>query len=242
MLRDDAALVAVGNRAGAGMERLDHGVTTGVEGRYIADLRDHARDPAAGVRPNRRRAPSVLGGAGSGRFVAQDRCLQHAQVRRWLDPEALDERAAGAAVGGERVRLAAGAIEGEHMLAPQSLVQGVLLGQARRLARGSWMSPTREVGLEPVAQAAEASILEPRDRRLSEARRGDVRERRAPPQRQRLAQRRGRLRRIAARGSSRPARARVFEAIDVERAGRYVERVSPAGERDRLLAHRCAQP
>ena len=178
-----------------------------------------------------------------GDVLAQDRRLERAQVRRRLDAEPVDERAARVAVGRERVGLAAGAVEREHLLAAQPLAQRMLAHERLELARDLGVPPAREVGVDAVAQAGEPQILQPRDLGLGEALVGDVRERRAAPQRERLAQRRRRLPRLAAgelaraasRSAPRSARRRARPAARAARSRRPRRRTrsSPSAARSR---------
>src|SRR5262249_11927898 len=54
--------------------------------------------------------------AGEGGIVAEDALVELRQALAGLDPELDDQRPAGPTVSGERVRLPAGAVEGEHEL------------------------------------------------------------------------------------------------------------------------------
>ena len=47
--------------------------------------------------------------------------MQVLQRRAWVDPELLDEHAAGVMVDLQRLRLATGAVEREHQLPAQAL-------------------------------------------------------------------------------------------------------------------------
>ena len=104
----------------------------------------------------------------------------------------------------------------------------MLADQRVELGRHLRVAPAREVGLEPVAEAGEAQVLEPRDLGLREALAADVGERGAAPQRERVAQRRRRRARIAARELVAPAPRARREAVGVERAGRDAQRVAAA--------------
>ena len=72
--------------------------------------------------------------------------MQLAQPVAGLDAELLDERAPRLLVGLERLRLAAGAVEAEHQLAPQPLPQRVLVDQRLELADELGVSAAGEVG------------------------------------------------------------------------------------------------
>jgi hypothetical protein len=89
-------------------------------------------DPDAGPRgPNRSRHR----GAGEPRIRAlpiklgllQDyRLLQKSQFRRGLDTELVAKEQPESLIGVQRVRLAAGAVEGDHQLPPTALAQRIL--------------------------------------------------------------------------------------------------------------------
>ena len=179
-------------------------------------LRDDAGHPAAPVGRALDGAPRRLRGRGD--LLAQDCRFQRAQVGRRLDAEPVDERPVRVAVGGERVGLAARAVEGEHQLAAQPLAQRVLLDQPLELARDLGVPAAREVGLDALADAAQPQVFEPRDLGLGEALGGDVRERRPAPKLERLAQRRRRLPRLAAGELLAPEPEALLEAVGVEPA------------------------
>ena len=92
---------------------------------------DQARDPAA-ERP--RRGGGLLRCRRSARLLTQDRLLELAKILRRLDPQLVDEHASGLPVGSEGLRLAAGAVEGEHELPPQALAQRMLGHERLELA------------------------------------------------------------------------------------------------------------
>ncbi len=69
------------------------------------------------------------------RVVAQDPALELSQLRRGIDAELLHEQLAGGAAGGERVGLAAGAIQRERVLDAEPLPVG--LGRDQALSSGT---------------------------------------------------------------------------------------------------------
>ena len=121
--------------------------------------------------------------------LAQDRGLELAELGAGVDAELLDERLARGAVGGERVGLAARAVEREHELRARALAQR--LGGDQRLELGDELgvAPEREIRLDPLLERDGAQLLEPRDLGLGERLVEEVGERRAAPERERLAQR-----------------------------------------------------
>ena len=170
----------------------------------------------AGEQRARRRPPAARasrrgGGRGARRLrlgrrgqvergvLGEDRLVQALQLGAGLDADLLDERRARVAVGGERLRLAAGAIEREHPLGVQALAQRVLGDERVELADHLGVPAGREVGVDRHLGRAQAQLLEPADLGRGERLVGEVGERLAAPQRERLARR-------ATRSSSRSKR------------------------------------
>ena len=133
------------------------------------------------------------------RVLAQDRALQLLQRRARLDPELVDEHAAGGLVGGQRLGLAARPVEREHQLAAQALAEGVLRRQRVELRDQRGVAAEREVGVDPHLDREQVHLLEAPDRRLGERLVGEVGERGAAPERERLAQLLGGLLRLGCR-------------------------------------------
>ena len=69
------------------------------------------------------------------RILGQDRALELAQPLARLDAQLVGQRAAGVAVGLQRVGLPVGAVQREHQLRPQPLAVGVLGDQRARAVR-----------------------------------------------------------------------------------------------------------
>ena len=109
------------------------------------------------------------GGGGAGRSVvssagswARIGGLEPLELGAGLEPELLDERGAGAAVGVERLGLAAGAVEGEHQVGVQALAVRVLGDQRLQLGDHGAVAAEREVELQPVLERGQAQAVEPR--------------------------------------------------------------------------------
>ena len=141
--------------------------------------------------------------------------MQLLQHRARLDPELLDQLVAPRAVDGERVGLAARAVEREHQLAAQPLAQRMLADERRRARR-------RARACRPSASSASArssmqrqpQLVEPRDLGLRERLVGELGQRLAAPERERLAGAGAPGRRIArARLVDEPPRAREVELL-----------------------------
>ena len=234
----DAAAVAGARRGGelpVALEPRAQGLGVGAGER---GAHDHAGHAPAHVGRQRR----LLRRRRRGDLVAQDRGLERAQLGRRLDAEPVGERLVGGPVGVERVRLAPGVVEREHLAAAQALVVRVLLHERLELAHQLLVAAAGEVGVDAVGQAREPQRLEPRRLRLGEALAGDVRERGAAPQRERLPQRGRRLVRLAARQLRAAAPQERLEAVGVEAAGRRPQRVAAALGHQHALVQRRPQP
>ena len=134
--------------------------------------------PARGSRGSRELERRVLG---------QDLLLELPERRARLEPE-LVERRPRVAVGLERLRLPARAVEREHELAPEPLAVRMLGDQRLELADQARVAAEREVGLDPLLERRQPELLEPagldpRERLLAE-----LGQRRPAPEGERLAQ------------------------------------------------------
>ena len=82
--------------------------------------------------------------------LAQDRLLELAQLRPGLEPQLLVERAPSVAVGLERVRLPACAVEGEHELGARALVEGTLGDRRLQLGDELGVAAQLELGVDEI--------------------------------------------------------------------------------------------
>ena len=119
--------------------------------------------------------------------LRQDRLLEISQRRTWLDADLLHQRLASLAKRGERIALAARAIEREHQLAAQALAERVASYQRLDLA-GEIRSAESEVGVDPVLERTQPQLREASDLRRGERLEGEVRQGRAAPQSEGQAQ------------------------------------------------------
>jgi hypothetical protein len=120
--------------------------------------------------------------------LPQDRRLQLTQWRPGLDRELIGEGDAQVPVHAERVGLAPTAVEREHQLGVQLLVERMIPGQGLQVWQELSMLAEREPGLDerpagPQPQLLQALRLLPQPGQAI-----DVGQRAPPPQRQRLAQ------------------------------------------------------
>ena len=160
-----------------------------------------------------------------------------------LNPELVHEDLARPPVGVERVRLAAAAVEREHQLSVQALAPRVLARELSELADQFSVVAGGEVGLDPQLDRAEPLLLEPGDLVSREWFVGEVGERRAPPQPQRLAQDCARLVGLVCRERMTALRHQGLEPLRVELALPHAEAVAGRGRDDQVrIAERLAQP
>jgi hypothetical protein len=151
------------------------------------------------------------------RILPQDRPLQLLERDARIDPEPVDERPAGVLVLVQRVRLPTRPVERRHQVPPQALAERVLRDECLELPDQLVMAPEREVGVDPELHRSQPDLLESRDGSLGEALVGEVDERRASPQGQRLAQPLRPVCRQAARQQASPLVHEAFEAVEIER-------------------------
>ena len=140
------------------------------------------------------------------RVLAQDRLVQPPQLGPRLDADLLDERAPRVPVGLQRLGLTAAPIQRQHPQAMQPLAQRVLGQQRLDLADDRLMAAGGEVRVQSQLLRRQPQLLEPPDLRRRERLVGQVRQRVAAEQGQRLMRRAApvatRLRRRAVRGGA----------------------------------------
>ena len=164
--------------------------------------------------------------------LAEDRGLELAELRAGVDAELLDEGLARGAVGGERVGLPAGAVEREHELRARPLAQRLGLDERLELGDELGVAAQREVGLDALLDDDGAQLLEPGDLRLRERLVDEVGERRAAPERERLAQRDLGGGRVARLERGPPLLRERDEAVHVDALGLELEHVARRARRD----------
>ncbi len=64
------------------------------------------------------------------------------------------------------IGLAARPVQRQHELAPQTLPEGVLLGEGFQLCHQSLVVSLRQVGIDPALDRGHAKLLQPADLRL----------------------------------------------------------------------------
>ncbi len=121
--------------------------------------------------------------------MLEDRALESLQLVAELEPELLIEVLARVAVRSERLDLAAAAVERQHQQRAEALEHRLLLHQRLELGDQLAVASELEIGPDPTFERGEAELVEARDLR-PEHHLAEFRERRAPPERERLAQER----------------------------------------------------
>ena len=108
-----------------------------------------ARECAGGGRPRAVAGSgwAAVGGSSAG-SCARIPLVQALQLGARLDPDLVHERGARRPVRGERVGLAAGAIEREHVLRAEVLAQRLRRDQRLELADHLGMAPRLEIGVD----------------------------------------------------------------------------------------------
>ena len=114
---------------------------------------------------------------GEGGVLGEDLLLEAAQLGPGLDPDLLGQRLARLAVGLQGLGLAPGAVEGEHALGVEALVERVLGEQRLERADHLGVSPRRELGVDRELDRAQVKLLEAADLGARERLVGDVGER-----------------------------------------------------------------
>ncbi len=174
--------------------------------------------------------------------MIEDRPLERLECRPGLEPELLGQRMARLLVGVERLRLTPRTVERQHLLAAQPLAQRVGRHEPLELGQELGVPAECQARLEPLLQAAQTKLLEPRQLGLGEVGVAEISERRAAPERERPVECREGCFRIVAQ-----ARTSLGEqggkAVGVELARSDSERVTTGfGPEPRSVAQGLPQP
>ena len=158
--------------------------------------------------------------------------------------ERVVQRGADALVDGQRVGLPAGGVQHADLQPRHALVERVVGGQALELGDELAGRDAGQVGLDAVDGRGQAHVLEPSGRGGRErARARHVGQRRATPQRQRLAEQLPGAAGLAGAQRARALAGKPFEAVGVDVGG--LEREPVAARRlrhERRVAQRPPQP
>ena len=120
------------------------------------------RGRASGAARRRTGARLAVDAGSSAGILVEDRVLQLLERGRRLDAELPVERAPEPLVRLERLGLAPRAVEREDQLPVEPLAERMLRGQRLELSDHVDVAARRQVGLDPVLEAAEAQLLEVR--------------------------------------------------------------------------------
>src|SRR5262249_5960530 len=126
----------------------------------------------------------------------------------------------------QRLRLPAGAVEREHLLAPQALAQRIAGDQRLELTDEIAVAPELQIGFDPLFKRMHPELLEPGRLGRRERLRRELGERRAAPQLERRAEALRGL--LGATGVEARARRRrdALEAVQVELVRLHLQRVA----------------
>ena len=169
--------------------------------------------------------------------------LQGPQRRTWLEPELLGERCAHAGVGGQRVGLAAAAVERGDERGPQPLAQGVTADEGFELgddlAAATEIEPRRELVLDET----EPGLLEADTVRGDPLAVAGVGEHVTVEHRQRRGAQGERRRGIATGSQPRRLAGQAEHVEGIDRSGLDVQHVpGPRPGDERSVAERPSQP
>ena len=233
-------------------ERRRHRVRIGLPQRGRAlDVRHHERHDAGRERDpvGGRRRRLVLGllcrsrrRHGQLRVVRQHGRLELPQPLARLDPELLDQRPARVLVGLQRVRLPVRPVQREHQLRAQALPVRMLVHQPLQLGDHLSVPAQRELGVDRLLGSGHAQVLEPGYLRLRERLVCQVRERRAPPQRERALERLERRSGPLGRELSPALLEQPLEPVRVELVGVDLQLVAVTAGHEHPVRQLLAQP
>jgi hypothetical protein len=161
---DDAAVGWIEQRDAGGDAGARPAAATGDRGeqRRGSGGEQHGRREGAFVRSGApRRAARRARHRRKCRVLAQDRALERAELHARFETEFLDEPHARVAIGRERLLLAPGAIQGEHLLAAELLTQRVLAREGPELGDQDVLPAECQIRVDPRFDRAQAELLEP---------------------------------------------------------------------------------
>jgi hypothetical protein len=174
---------------------------------------------------------------GGDRLAAQDLAVRLLHALARLGPELLDEVVAGVAEDGQRLGLPPGPVQREHQLGPQPLPERELADQPGQVGDDPGVVAHLHLDLRPFLPRRRPGLGQPGARRL-EDRSAEPGQGVPPPQRQRPAQRLGRLDRAAGPPVHVGGRERGLELLDVHTRLAGAQHVAAAGQREQFA--RCA--
>ena len=163
------------------------------------------------------------------------------ELRPRLNTDLADKRLPCPAVGLECLGLAATAIEGNHQLSDQLLPCRIAREQHLQFTDYLGVVPELQVRLDASFEGRESKLVQASDLRLGELFIGDLRQRWATPQSQRLAEHSGSAKRLALVKCPPAVLQACLENISVELAGLHREQVATAHRLQSRVAVRSAR-
>ena len=136
-------------------------------------------------------------------ILTENRLLELDDLPARLEAELVHEHAPRVLVDLQGLGLAAAAIEGDHQLPAQPLAQRMTGDEGFEVGDEITLAPEREVCVDPFLDRGQVELVQPGDLVLGERVEGEVGERRAPPEVERLTEERRRLERRARRRAPR---------------------------------------
>ena len=194
-----------------------------------------------GQTPVSRAAGGALARSSSSSWFRID-ALEPLQRSARLETELLAQQLARLPVGLERLGLPARAVEREHQLAAQALLQRI--GRGERLELGDELvgAAERELGVDPVHPCGEPQLLEATDLRLRELEQRKLLQRRTTPQLQRCRECRGRDFGVARRELPAALVGEPLEARAVELVRPRVEQVAARPRLEDAVGEAASEP
>ena len=92
--------------------------------------------------------------------MSEDCLLESLQGLAGLDSELVDQVVPGLLVGVEGIRLAVGAVEGEHLLRAQALPERMLANEYLQLAEHVLVTAHGEIAVDPVHEHRQPQLVE----------------------------------------------------------------------------------
>ena len=153
------------------------------------------------------------------RVMPEDPLLERSERRGRHEPELLVEGPPQILQRRQRVRVPAAAIQREHQLRPRALTERLASDERLELGRHGGVVPERQLGVDAIPDAVEAQLRQ--TRRLQHGERlGELRERLAAPQGERVAEHAAGRARVACGKRGAPGVAQPPESDEIDRLGR----------------------
>ena len=119
--------------------------------------------------------------------------MQQPELGTWVDAELVGQDAPHDLVGGQGIGLPASAVQAQHQLGVELLLQRVIRDQLAQFRDDLTVPPQMQVGVDPRRQRVQPLVGQGRNLPVAQHLRGDVRQRLSPPPPEGLAQQAGRL-------------------------------------------------